>query len=74
MAIIDQAEIHHVYGDFGIITGAHLVPDFLFQFVGGFSLAASTGARGSTLKAESVGILALDPEHISVDDNGVAAA
>ena len=76
MAVVDQAEVHDVDGDFRVVAGLERFPDLLFQLLQrhrGAGLGRGRLGRFD-LEAQGVGVLFGEAEHVAIDDHGVAAA
>ena len=74
VTVVNEAKVHDVHRYLGIETGAHLVPDFLFDLLLRHVAAANRGLLFGHLQPERIRVFAFDAEHVSVDDDRVAAA
>ena len=73
VAIVDKAEVDDVDGDFRIVTGLELIPDFLLIDANIRGDGAAFGLRGGR-DAEGVAIAVSDAGETLIGGNGVAAA
>ena len=73
MAIVNQTEVNDVDRDFRIVTGLELVPHFLLQLLFAPWLTGRVRRLRGGLQSERVGVLAVNAEHVAVDDDRVSA-
>jgi len=73
VAIVYEAKVNDVDGDFWVIAGAQLVPDLLLELLLR-DRGPAAGGLGRHLQPQGVGIFALDAEHVPVHDDGVTPA